>query len=165
MSPTHFDAEDRALQKALNISDAPPPPPSSVHQFASTVLNQQEHTQPAFWSFHFPIAASSAAAIALFFSLQGEPSQPPLQAPIEWADLDIEESDTLIWREDALDASNHADDMDMDIEENLFADMEVSDALRSQYDAASPTSLDDLDDDALNRLDELLNSALKNKGG
>jgi hypothetical protein len=163
MSPPDFDAEDRALQKALHVADALPPPPSSVHQFATAVSTRQELTQPSFWSFHFPMAASSAAAVALFFSLQSEPSQPPVQAPIEWADLDVEESDTLIWREDALDANNHADDMD--IEENFFADMEVSDALRSQYDAASPTSLDDLDDDALNRLDELLNSALKNKGG
>lgn len=163
MSPPDFDAEDRALQKALGVSDVPAPPPSSVRQFASTVLTQREHAQPAFWSFHFPVVASSVAAVALFFSLQSEPSQPLTQAPIEWADLEIEESDTFFWREDVLDANNHSDDVDL--EETLFADMEVSDELRYQYDVSSPTSIDDLDDDALSRLDELLNSALKNKGG
>ena len=163
MNPPNFDAEDRALQKALGAQDSLPPPPSSVQQFASNILSQQEQVQPSLWRLHLPMAASSAAALALFFSLQSEPTTPAAPAPIEWADLDIEENDTLFWREDILDANNHPEDVD--IEESLFADMEVSEELRHQYDVSSPTSIDDLNDDALIRLDELLNSALQNKGG
>lgn len=165
MNPHDFDSEDRALQKALGAQESLPPPPSTVHQFASNILSRQEQVQPSLWRLHLPMAASSAAALAMFFSLQSEPTTSAAPAPvsIEWADLNIEESDTLLWRGDALDADNHSGDVD--VEENLFADMDVSDEMRHQYDVSSSTSIDDLDDDALSRLDELLNLALKNKGG
>ena len=162
MNTPPFDQDDRALQKAMHAEE-PPMPPTSVHQFAAAVRAQQEDSRPSFWAFHFPATASAAAAVALFFSLQTEPATAPVVPVVQWADLQIEDGDEADWQGNVFNADEHTHDIEL--EENLFADLEVSDDMQWQYDTPSFDSLDDLDDEALERLDDLLNTALKNKGG
>ena len=162
MSTPEFDQEDLALQQALQTQE-PPVPPTSVHQFAAAVRLRQEDHQPSFWAFHFPMTASAAAVVALFLSLQTEPTPAPQEPVVQWAELQIESNDETDWQGDIFDPDSLTEEVE--IEDYLFADLEVSHDLQQQYEPAAFAALDDLDDEALERLDNLLNTALQNKGG
>ena len=82
---------------------------------------------------------------------------------VQWAELQIESSDETDWQGDIFNPDSLTEEVEL--EDDLFADLEVSDDLQQQYEPAAFAALDDLDDEALERLDNLLNTALQNKGG
>ena len=104
--------------------------------------------------------------MAFFFMLQSpEQTLAPQtsRTEIAWDKIEVNENDTAQWQVDIFNEANFNEDED--IENLIFADIEVNDAFTQQYDESSSEAFDALDDEALERLDQILNDALKNRGG
>ena len=168
MSQPQFDAHDKSLQQLLQSTQAPPSPSLSTRQFAAHVQERRNAPSVTSWKLHFPLTLSAAGAMAFFFALQN-PKVPvtPVSTSTEietaWNDLNVQESVTTQWQTDPFNEENYSDDED--IETLIFADIEVSEELTQQYDESDLGTVESLDDDALERLDQILNDALKNRGG
>lgn len=164
MTRPEFEPEERRLQTLLRAEDRPVPP-TTAHQFAAAVRLRAAKKKNSIWTVYFPMAASAAAAVALFVNLPTDPAAPnPNQAPaLHWSELQVEDGDEELWRGDVFDSEGLSDNIE--IEEELFAELEITDDLQVPYEPSSFALLDDLDDEALDRLDRLLNTALNNKGG
>ena len=167
MSTPEFDLNDKALQDILQSTGAPPPPSLSTHQFVVHVQARQDATTRSAWELHVPLALSATGALALFFSLQTpqtKDSTPTPDTVIAWQDLEVVDEDTAPWQDDLFTVEAYTDD-DATLENLVFADVEISEDLKQEYNDPTFSTVQTLDDDALERLNQILNDALRNRGG
>ena len=166
MNEPHFDAQDKAVQQVLQSTQAPPRPSLSTRQFASQVQARLDAPSISSWKLHFPLALSAAGAMAFFFALQSPKvtlMRDSSSTDIAWNEIDIRENETTQWQTDPFNEESYNEDED--VEALIFADLEISDELTQQYDEGDFETVESLDDEALDRLDQILNDAIKNRGG
>ena len=78
--------------------------------------------------------------------------------------MEVVDEDTAPWQDDLFTVEAYTDD-DATLENLVFADVEISEDLKQEYNDPTFSTVQTLDDDALERLNQILNDALRNRGG